>query len=93
MTHCLHVVIIWILSHPPVKEGPSEVVNSVLFIFNGFGDNLCVEMIMETVIKMTLDGKRLVKELLEEVLLGGLTEKDALCISILRSSLQQILFR
>ena len=64
-----------------------------MFILNGFGDNLCVEMIMEAVIKMTLDGKRLVKELLEEVLLGCLTEKDTLGISILRSSLQQILFR
>ena len=64
-----------------------------MLVFDGFGDDFGVEVIVKAVIEMRLDRQRLVKELLEEVLLGCLTEEDALCISILRSSLQQILFR
>ena len=44
-----------------------------LFVFDGFGNNLCVEMVVEAVVEVGLDGQRLVQELLEEVLLRVLT--------------------
>ena len=67
----------------PVDEGPSEIVDGVLLVFDGFGDDFGVEVIVEAVIEMRLDRQRLVKELLEEVLLGGLAENHAFAVGIL----------
>ena len=42
----LQVVVVGVLSHPPVDEGPGEIVHSVLFVLNGFGYNLCIEVVV-----------------------------------------------
>ena len=42
------------MSHPPVDEGPREVVNSILLVLNGLGHYLSVEVIMEEVVQMRL---------------------------------------
>ena len=57
-----------------------------LFILDGFGNNLCVEMVVEAVVEVGLDGQRLVQELLEEVLLRVLTHKHALGVGVLSRS-------
>jgi hypothetical protein len=81
--HPLQVVIVRILRHPSVDIRPGEVIHRVLLVFNRLRHNLRVEMVMEAVVKMGLDGQRLVEELLEKVLLGVLAEKDALGVRVL----------
>ena len=79
----LHVVVVGVLSHSAVEEGPGEIVHGILLVLDGLGHDLGVEMIMQTVVKMALYGKRLVEEFLEEILLGCLTEQHTLGISVL----------
>ena len=52
----LHVVVVGVLGHSSVQECPGQIVNSILFVLNSFSHNLCIEMIMETVIKMGFYG-------------------------------------
>jgi len=50
----LQIVVVWILRHASIKERPRQVVDGVLFVLDGSSDNLGVEMIVQTVIKMRL---------------------------------------
>ena len=84
MIATLHVVVVGVLGHPPVEEGPCEIVHGVLFVLNGLCHNLGVEMVMKTMVEMTLYRERLIQELLEEILLCCLTEQHALSIRVLR---------
>ena len=52
----LQVVVVGVLSHPPVEESPGEVVDSILLVLNGLGHHLRIEMIVEEVIQMGLEG-------------------------------------
>ena len=83
----LQIVIIGVLSHAPVEERPREIIHSVLFVLDRFGDNLGVEMIVETVIQMTLDGQRFVQELFVKIFLRRLTEQDALGVIVFPRSI------
>ena len=64
----LQVVVVWVLRHTAVEERPCQVVHSVLLVLHCLGDNLSVEVVMETVIQVRLHWQWLIKELLEEVL-------------------------
>ena len=67
----------------PVDEGPGEIIDGVLFVLDGFGDDFGVEMVMKAVIQMRLDGQRLVQELLKEVLFRRLAKDHAFPVGIL----------
>lgn len=64
----LQVVVVGVLGHTPVQERPCQVVYSVLLVLHRLGDNLSIEVVMETVVQVRLHWQRLVQELLEEVL-------------------------
>lgn len=64
----LQVIIVGVLSHPAVQEGPSKVVHSILLVLNGLGDNLSIEVIVHAVVQMRLNWERFIQELLEEIL-------------------------
>lgn len=64
----LKVVVVGVLGHAAVQECPCQVVNSILLVLHCFGDNLCIEVVMETVVQVRLHRQRLIQELLEEVL-------------------------
>ncbi len=72
----MKVVIVWILGHASVDEGPGEIVDGILLVLDGFGDDLGVEVVVQVVVQMGLDGERLVEELLVEILLAVLTQKN-----------------
>ena len=40
----LQVVIVCVLCHPLVDECPCEIVNGVLLVLDGLGDDLCFEI-------------------------------------------------
>jgi hypothetical protein len=63
MTHSLKIVVVGILSHPSVQKGPRQVVDSVLLVFNCFGHDFSVEMIVKAMVQMALDGQWFVQEL------------------------------
>lgn len=64
----LQVVVIGVLGHAAVQEGPGEVVHSVLLVLDGLGDDLGIEVVMHTVVQVRLHRQRLIQELLEEIL-------------------------
>lgn len=64
----LKVVVVGVLGHAAVQEGPGQVVHGVLLVLHRFGDNLSVEVVVETVVQVRLHRQRLIQELLEEVL-------------------------
>lgn len=64
----LQVVVVGVLGHTAVEERPGQVVDGVLLVLHGLGDNLGVEVVMEAVIQVRLHRQRLVQELFEEVL-------------------------
>lgn len=64
----LQVVVIGVLGHAAVQEGPGEVVHSVLLVLNGLGDDLGIEVVMHAVVQVRLHRQRLIQELLEEIL-------------------------
>lgn len=64
----LQVVVIGVLRHAAVQEGPGEVVHSILLVLNGLGDDLGIEVVMHTVVQVRLHRQRLIQELLEEIL-------------------------
>ena len=53
----LKVVVVWVLSHAAVEEGPCEVVNSVLLVFDGSSDHLSTEVVVKEVVEMGLRGQ------------------------------------
>ena len=76
----LQVIVVGVLCHPPVDEGPGQVINSVLLVLDRLGDNLSIEVIVEAVVQVRLCRKWLVEELLEEVLLRSLAKQDTLSL-------------
>lgn len=64
----MQVVVVWVLGHTAVEEGPGQVVHSVLFILHRFSNNLSIEVVVEAVVQVRLYRQRLIQELLEEVL-------------------------
>ena len=64
----LQVVVIGVLGHAAVQEGPGEVVHSVLLVLDGLGDDLGVEVVVHAVVQVRLHWQRLIQELLEEIL-------------------------
>lgn len=50
----LEVVVVRVLCHSPIDEGPCEVVHSVLLVLDSLGHHLSIEVIMEEVIQMRL---------------------------------------
>lgn len=67
----MQVVVVGVLGHTTVQECPSQVVHSVLFVLHRFGDNLRIEVVMETVVQVGFHRQGLIQELLEEVLTKG----------------------
>ena len=61
--NALQVVVVGVLRHTPVQEGPSQVIHSILLVLNRFCDNFGVKMVVQTVVQMALDWQRLVEEL------------------------------
>ncbi len=53
-TRTLEVVVVGILSHSAVDEGPGEVVHCILLVLNRLGHHLCVEVVVEEVIQVGL---------------------------------------
>lgn len=56
----LQVVIVGVLCHAAVQKGPGEVVHGVLLVLDGLGDNLCIEVVMHTVVQVRLYWQRLI---------------------------------
>lgn len=48
----LQVVVVGVLGHPAVQEGPGEVIHRVLLVFYGLGDNLSVEVVVHAVVQV-----------------------------------------
>src|SRR4029434_5025200 len=59
----MQIVVVGVLRHAPVEEGPGQVVDGVLLVLDGLGDDLCVEVVMETVVQMRLHPRRLLIEI------------------------------
>lgn len=57
MCDALEVVVIWVLGESAVEESPRQIIYGVLFVFNGFGDDFCVEVIVKPMIQMALKYK------------------------------------
>jgi len=76
----LEIVVVRVLGHAPVEEGPCEIINGVLFVLNGFGHNFSVEVIVKAVVQVTFDGQWLVQELFVKVLLRRLAKQNTLAI-------------
>ncbi len=53
----LEVVVVWVLRHAAVDEGPREVVHSVLLVLNGPGHHLSVEVVVQKLVQVRLQGK------------------------------------
>ena len=64
----LQIVVVGVLCHAAVQKSPGEVVHSILFILNGLGDNLSIEVVMHAVVQVRLYWQRLVQKLLKEIL-------------------------
>lgn len=74
-TLTLQVVVIGVLGHAAVQEGPGQVVHGVLLVLDGLGDNLSVEVVVHTVVQMGLYWQWLIQELFEEILCIGKGER------------------
>eukprot|EP00053_Salpingoeca_punica_P020083 m.207382 g.207382 ORF g.207382 m.207382 type:complete len:978 (-) comp17788_c0_seq1:3740-6673(-) len=72
----LQRVVVWIVRHAHIEEGPRQVVDGVLLVLDHARDNLCVEVVVDHVVQVRLDRQRLVEELLEKVLLRGQAHDD-----------------
>lgn len=64
----LQVVVVGILRHPAVQEGPSEVIHCILLVFDGLGDDLGIEVVVHAVVQVGFHWQGLVEELLKEIL-------------------------
>ena len=51
----LQVVVVGVLSQPPIQEGPSQVVDSVLLVLHRLGHHLRVEVVRERPQELRLD--------------------------------------
>ena len=52
--HALEIVVVGVLCHTSVDKRPGEIVDGILFVFYRLGDNLRAEVVVETVVEMTL---------------------------------------
>ena len=50
----LQVVVVGVLGHATVQEGPCQVVHSILFVLNRLRHNLGTEVVMQAVVQMAL---------------------------------------
>ena len=50
----LEVVVVWILCHSSVDEGPGEIVHCILLVLDGLCHNFSVEVIVKEVVEMGL---------------------------------------
>lgn len=50
----LKVVVVRVLSHAPVEEGPCEVVDSILLVFDGSSHHLSTKVVVKEVVKVGL---------------------------------------
>ena len=50
----LEVVVVWILCHSAVEEGPGEVVHGVLLVLDGLCHHLCIEVVVKEVVQVGL---------------------------------------
>lgn len=50
----LQVVVIGVLRHAAVQEGPGEVIHSILLVLNGLRDYLSIEVVMHAVVQVRL---------------------------------------
>lgn len=80
----LQVVVVGVLGHTAVKECPCQVVDSILLVLYCLGDDLSIEMVVETMIQVRLHRQRLVQELLEEIL----SRKNKVVCSVVQSLFQ-----
>ena len=48
----LQVVVVGVLGHPAVQEGPGQVVHGVLLVLDGLGDDLGVEVVVHAVVQV-----------------------------------------
>ena len=55
MGHALQVVVVRVLCHATVEEGPGEVVHSILLVLHRLGDYLGVEVVVEEVVQVGLE--------------------------------------
>ena len=53
--HPLQVVVVRVLCHATVEEGPGEVVHSILLVLHRLGDYLGVEVVVEEVVQVGLE--------------------------------------
>ena len=53
--HPLQVVVVWVLCHAAVEEGPGEVVDRILLVLHRLGDYLGVEVVVEEVVQVRLE--------------------------------------
>lgn len=69
--HCLtlKIIVVGVLGHSAVQEGPGKIVYGILLVLHCLGDYLSIEVVMKTVIQMRFNWQRLIKELLKEVLI------------------------
>lgn len=80
----MQVVVVGVLGHTAVKECPCQVVDSILLVLYCLGDDLSIEMVVETMIQVRLHRQRLVQELLEEIL----SRKNKVVCSVVQSLFQ-----
>ena len=50
----LEVVVVWVLRHSAVEEGPGEIVHCVLLVLYRLGHYLCTEVVMQAVVQVAL---------------------------------------
>ena len=61
----LQVVVVGVLCHPSVDEGPCEIVHRILLVLYGLGHYLSIEVIMKEVVQMGLKrehGNQIIRE-------------------------------
>ena len=50
----LEVVVVRVLCHPAIEEGPGEVVHCILLVLYCLGYYLCTEVVMQEVVQVGL---------------------------------------
>ena len=54
ITLTLQVVVVGVLRHATIEEGPSQVIYCILLVFNRLGNNFSTEVVMYEVIQVGL---------------------------------------
>ena len=54
LTLTLKVVVVWVLSHAAIDEGPGQVVHCVLLVLDRLGNHFCIEVVVEEVVQVRL---------------------------------------